>query len=84
MASVRDPGCPECRQITSGDRGRHGPRIVRAQQATGSPDPPQPFRCPICGGRGVVVNGFYDGLSVGTDTLSEPCRSCNGSGVVWR
>ena len=42
--------------------------------------------CPVCGGNGLVPNGFYNTLSgIGstTSTTPETCRSCNGTGVVW-
>jgi len=45
---------------------------------------PQPHRCPVCGGRGLVPFNFYTGidvLSVGTGDIS--CRSCDGKGIVW-
>lgn len=41
--------------------------------------------CPICGGKGLVPNGFY---SVGTsyysttNTSPETCRSCGGKGYI--
>lgn len=50
-----------------------------------------PHRCPICDGRGVVAAAFYDvrALTFTTTALSsEPCRACNGTGLVesplWR
>lgn len=42
--------------------------------------------CPVCGGKGLVPNGFY--LSVGTDsyrtnsTAPETCRSCGGKDYI--
>lgn len=42
--------------------------------------------CPICGGKGLVPNGFY--YSVGTSCYStnstspETCRSCGGKGYI--
>lgn len=42
--------------------------------------------CPICGGKGLVPNGFY--YSVGTsyysttNTSPETCRSCGGRGYI--
>lgn len=48
---------------------------------------PTPHRCPVCDGRGNVPYGFYSGQPVGSTTaapLPEPCRSCAGSGLVWR
>lgn len=46
----------------------------------------RPFVCPICGGRGFVVSGFYSSIGntwVTTSTIPETCRSCQGTGVVW-
>jgi uncharacterized cupin superfamily protein len=45
-----------------------------------------PFKCPICGGNGLVPHGFYNqtgGQWSSTDTTPETCRSCNGSGIVY-
>lgn len=45
-----------------------------------------PYRCPICGGNGLVPDGFYatvTGHWSTTDCTSEKCRSCNGTGIVW-
>lgn len=43
--------------------------------------------CPVCGGKGIVPNGFY--ISVGASnyyttnsTASETCRSCGGKGYI--
>ena len=46
--------------------------------------------CPVCGGKGLVPNGFYDvGLSNSinypqktTSATSETCRSCQGKGYI--
>ena len=41
--------------------------------------------CPVCGGNGLVMNGFYNQTSgVWTTGSTEPemCRSCNGKGYV--
>lgn len=46
----------------------------------------QPYRCPVCGGNGLVPSGFYDQVSGewwSSDASSETCRSCNGTGIVW-
>lgn len=46
-----------------------------------------PHRCPVCGGNGLVSAGFYmqtSGTWSGTSTASEQCRSCTGTGIVWR
>lgn len=42
--------------------------------------------CPVCGGKGLVPNGFY--FAVGTpyysttSTSPETCRSCGGKGYI--
>ena len=46
----------------------------------------QPHRCPVCGGNGLVPNGFYrqtSGTWTTSDVTPETCRSCNGTGLVW-
>jgi len=43
-------------------------------------------KCPICEGHGIVMGGFYSSLpnSQGiTTVLTEPCRNCGGSGVIY-
>jgi rubrerythrin len=45
-----------------------------------------PYRCPVCGGNGLVCNGFYStttGYIQSTSTAAEKCRTCGGSGIVW-
>lgn len=37
--------------------------------------------CPVCGGNGIVSNGFYNTWVTST-TAPEQCRSCNGKGYV--
>ena len=58
---------------------------VRFQYAFGRP-PHSPYCCPVCGGKGVVPTGFYEGWSGGSSSdffMPETCRSCNGTGVIW-
>lgn len=47
-----------------------------------------PYRCPVCEGKGKVPNGFYTAIGVESwatsDITPDTCRSCNGTGVVWR
>ena len=46
----------------------------------------QPYCCPVCGGNGLVPNGFYlqtGGQWATTNTTPEQCRTCNGTGIVW-
>ena len=41
--------------------------------------------CPVCGGNGIVSNGFYNhtgNTCVTSTTAPEQCRSCNGKGYV--
>ena len=45
-----------------------------------------PYCCPVCGGNGLVANGFYTQVSghwSSSDATPEMCRSCNGTGIVW-
>jgi hypothetical protein len=48
---------------------------------------PVPHCCPVCRGNGLVDQGFY-GQTTGTwltsGTTPEQCRSCAGTGIVWR
>lgn len=47
----------------------------------------KPFVCSVCGGNGLVPAGFYSqttGRWSSSSTASEVCRSCQGTGVVWR
>jgi hypothetical protein len=45
-----------------------------------------PYKCPICEGKGIVPNGFYSvyGSGTTTDASPETCKSCYGSGILWR
>lgn len=42
--------------------------------------------CPICGGKGLVPNGFYTAVGAlyygTTSTSPETCRSCGGKGYI--
>lgn len=43
-------------------------------------------KCPICEGHGIVVGGFYSalpGCQTVTSQLTETCRNCLGTGVVY-
>ena len=42
-----------------------------------------PHTCPVCGGTGTVPSNFYNHSQTGTTCNPEPCRSCNGTGIVW-
>jgi len=43
----------------------------------------QPFKCPVCEGKGFVPHEFYGEL-VSSDASPQICRSCNGRGVIWQ
>lgn len=53
---------------------------------------PSPHTCPVCNGRQKVPAGFYappcpPGVvrpSTSLPAMEEPCRTCGGSGVLWR
>ena len=44
----------------------------------------RPCTCPVCDGRGVVPQGFYENwpLTTVTNTAPDTCRSCGGQGVI--
>lgn len=45
-----------------------------------------PYRCPICGGNGLVSGAFYTSLlgCVGTSAnITDQCRTCKGAGIIW-
>lgn len=42
-------------------------------------------KCPVCGGNGLVPNGFYSsttGRWSSTSITPENCRSCDGHGYI--
>lgn len=46
-----------------------------------------PFKCPVCGGNGILSHGFYD-VPIGQEFMSTDCspitcRTCNGVGIIW-
>jgi DnaJ-class molecular chaperone len=46
----------------------------------------KPYCCPICHGRGNVLNGFYTQIDKewsSTSLTPERCNSCRGTGVIW-
>ena len=43
---------------------------------------PQPYKCPVCEGRGNMPVGFYDRATTMTNTGPEMCRACAGMGIV--
>ena len=45
----------------------------------------EPYTCPVCGGNGLVSNGFYNQTSGSWSTTScepETCRTCSGGGII--
>jgi len=44
---------------------------------------PEPFVCPVCGGRGSMPNWFYSDSSSTAELHSVSCRTCKGEGIVW-
>lgn len=75
---MSEQSCPECQKVTGGCLEHSSFRTYGSGQT--------PHCCPVCGGRGTVQPGFYSpfGLMGNLDITPEPCRSCNGSGVLWR
>ena len=73
-------GCRDCEASTVGTCSKHFQSTLPLPQT-------QPFRCPVCGGNGIVSAGFYN-TTTGSVTISatnpETCRSCFGTGIVWR
>ncbi|MFP4019102.1 MAG: hypothetical protein ACLFUH_07620 [Bacteroidales bacterium] len=73
--------------ITAKDAQRIVDFIERGNQSEAKGDKPSaPHACPVCGGNGLVLPGFYsqnpgDWMSV--TNAHEKCRSCNGTGVLW-
>lgn len=50
-----------------------------------------PFKCPVCNGTGRVKSGFYqiEGLrdrpfNINTYGQGEECKTCKGTGIIWR
>ena len=47
------------------------------------------YKCPVCGGKGLVTSDFYEykdpyGFSNSAmPTLTKTCRSCGGRGIVF-
>lgn len=45
-----------------------------------------PFRCPVCEGKGIVPQGFYDnitGMGSWGCAITEKCRACDGKGIIY-
>jgi hypothetical protein len=88
MPDVKAPYCPDqddcplqCEQC-----GKKFSEMPTLQEApAGMQAPVKPYCCPICTGKGIVAGGFYNSLG---ETLTsscgqEPCRACNGTGIIW-
>lgn len=43
-----------------------------------------PHPCPVCQGRGTMRGDFYEFVPLGYPVGTTACRSCDGTGVVWR
>lgn len=40
-------------------------------------------KCPVCRGRGIVPEGFYERLGKLDREKTEACRPCQGQGVIY-
>lgn len=92
-AVEREPG--EAQSATVPHANINGPSAVLSGPSD-SPTPALPLgavswperrwqKCPVCGGNGLVPNGFYTqttGQWTTSSTTPEKCRSCNGLGRV--
>lgn len=84
MSTTTLPVCTACGVILQ--EGLHlcsGRSVIYPQITTRE----QPYRCPVCGGKGLVPNNFYlvAGSNYNSDNTSpDTCRSCGGKGIVWR
>jgi len=61
-------------------------QMVTEEKIEFTPIGKYPYCCPVCGGNGLVPNGFYSqtGGQWSTSNFSpETCRSCDGTGIVW-
>lgn len=43
--------------------------------------PPQPYKCPVCEGRGALPETFYQPDKPPPWSYA-PCKSCSGTGIV--
>jgi hypothetical protein len=65
-------------------------RITYVRVPVGDPTPVQQcVCCPVCWGCGQVPLGFYragraERYESSASITTEPCRTCGGSGVLWR
>lgn len=42
----------------------------------------QPYKCPVCRGRGTVPTDFYFYEDLKPKSKEVKCRSCNGNGII--
>lgn len=72
--------CPVC--------GTVGEHVCLRPPSSATVDVPAaraPHRCPVCIGRGTVDEDFYTRIGRGGGAGGfTTCRSCDGSGVIWR
>ena len=44
----------------------------------------KPHKCPICNGKGIVLNIFYSLVPMTIEHKeSVKCKTCKGEGIVW-
>lgn len=58
------------------------------EMKTSTFDHPQPFKCPVCDGSGLVSRPPWIAGDIFTWTLDSAninfkCKTCNGTGVIW-
>jgi rRNA maturation protein Nop10 len=61
------------------------PTIVGDRIFMRDPATLKPHCCPVCGGKGIVPNGFYlypQTEYASTSTAPDTCRSCGGKGYI--
>lgn len=74
-------GCQDCARSTHAQGcPRHSPNLGNVAPLWWGR---RPFECPICKGRQTVPAGFYTLGQYGPLVAGEPCRTCDGSGVLW-
>jgi hypothetical protein len=55
-----------------------------AFQGLSSPGHETPHVCPVCCGAQSVEDSLYDPMGASTTCWRVTCRTCSGSGIVWR
>jgi len=43
----------------------------------------RPFKCPVCEGRGFLLESFYTDDDSTASGYYVTCRTCSGKGIVW-